>query len=134
MAESTEQVLTFLQALAEKSLPVAKAELEDLKQFAHEQDNISTINAWDLGYYSEKLRQHRYDLSQETLRPWFPADKVVTGLFDTAKQLFDVDIQEDENPNTWHTEVRRFRIFKKGEEIAAFYMDLFARENKRGGA
>ncbi len=133
MADSTEQVLGFLTELAEKSRPLAEQDVAQLKQFAEEQ-GCTDLQSWDVPYYSEKLRQAHYDLSQEDLRPYFPAERVITGLFDVVKRLYDIDIVPVASFDSWHPDVRFYQIYKDGEQIAAFYFDIFARENKRGGA
>uniref|UniRef100_UPI00356ACCFF M3 family metallopeptidase n=1 Tax=Marinobacter sediminum TaxID=256323 RepID=UPI00356ACCFF len=93
MARNTDEVLDFLNQLAAKSKPVAEQEFAELKAFARDEYGVDDLQAWDVGYYSEKLRQQRYDISPETLRPWFPVDKVVPGLFRVAEKLFDVQIE-----------------------------------------
>ncbi|MCG8534408.1 MAG: oligopeptidase A [Pseudomonadales bacterium] len=133
MTETTDQVMDFLYDLAHKALPAAKQEYEELKAFAAQQGQ-SDLQAWDVSYYSEKLKQERYAISQEELRPWFPLEKVLSGLFDIAQRLFSVTFQADQSVDLYHPDVRFYRVFRDGEEIAAFYMDLYARAKKRGGA
>ncbi len=133
MAENRTQVLALLTELADKSRSLAERDIEELTRFAAEQ-GCADPQAWDLGYYSEKLRQQDYALSQEDLRPYFPAERVVTGLFDVVKRLYDIDIIPVAAFDSWHPDVRFYHIFKDGEQIASFYFDLFARESKRGGA
>src|SRR5690606_19019111 len=134
MAKNPQEVLQFLQELAAKSLPVARQEFEELKDFAREQYGQDELQAWDVSYYSEKLRQHRYAISQEELRPWFPVDQVIRGLFQVAERLFGVDIVASDKAELWHPDARYYEVRQNGAPIAAFYTDLFARENKRGGA
>lgn len=133
MTETTDQVMDFLYDLAHKALPAAKQEYEELTAFAAQQGQ-SDLQAWDVSYYSEKLKQERYAISQEELRPWFPLEKVLSGLFDIAQRLFSVTFQADQSVDLYHPDVRFYRVFRDGEEIAAFYMDLYARAKKRGGA
>ena len=133
MTETTDQVMDFLYDLAQKALPAAKQEYEELKAFAAQQGQ-SDLQAWDVSYYSEKLKQERYAISQEELRPWFPLEKVLSGLFEIAQRLFSVTFQADQSVDLYHPDVRFYRVFRDGEEIAAFYMDLYARAKKRGGA
>lgn len=133
MTETTDQVMDFLFDLAKKALPSAKKEFEELKAFAAEQGEPD-LQAWDVSYYSEKLKQQRYAISQEELRPWFPLEKVLNGLFDIAQRLFSVEFKRDESADLYHQDVRFYRVYRDGEEIAAFYMDIYARANKRGGA
>lgn len=106
----------------------------ELKAFAKDEHGLDDLKAWDVGYYSEKLRQQRYDISPETLRPWFPVDKVVPGLFRVAEKLFDVQIEAKPDVETWHEDATAYCISRDGEPIAWFYFDLFARQGKRGGA
>ncbi len=133
MADSTEQVINFLTELADKSKPLAEQDVKQLKTFA-EKEGCTDLQAWDLAYYSEKLRQADYALSQEDLRPYFPAERVISGLFDVVKRLYDIDIVPVASFDSWHPDVRFYQIYKDGEHIAGFYFDIFARENKRGGA
>ena len=134
MAQSGEQVMGFLNDLAAKSKPSAEHDLAELKAFAKEEHGIETLNAWDVGYYAEKLREKKYAISQEVLRPYFPINKVLSGLFHTAQTLFGVDIREESEFDTYHDDVKLFTISKQGEDIARFFLDPYAREGKRGGA
>ncbi|MDI9243757.1 oligopeptidase A [Marinobacter sp. CHS3-4] len=134
MARSVDEVLEFLNQLAEKSKPIAEREFAELKAFASDTHGLEEMQAWDIGYYSEKLRQERYDISPETLRPYFPADKVVSGLFRVAEKLFDVQIEAKPEVETWHEDVTAYCISRGGEPLAWFYLDPYARQGKRGGA
>ncbi len=134
MADSPESVMTFLQDLAQKSKPQAEKELAELKAFALEKYGVTELEAWDIGYYGEKLRQQRYTISQEELRPWFPAEKAIAGMFAVVNRLFGVEFETVAKFDTWHKDVRFFNITRNGEVIGRFYLDLFAREHKRGGA
>lgn len=133
MAGSSQQVISFLEELAEASKPMAEQELAELKAFAAEQ-GCDDLQAWDVPYYGEKLREARYAISQEELKPYFPLDKVLEGLFKVAGQLFDVSIQQLEGEDLWHKDARCYAITRGDEALAHFYLDLFARPNKRGGA
>lgn len=133
MADTPEQVIGFLQELAEKSRPRAERDFAELKAYAGEQ-GCDDLQAWDLAYYSEKLRQQKYDISQEALRPYFPAEKVISGMFEVVGRLFDIDILPVAAFDSWHPDVRFYQIYRDGEQLASFYLDLFAREGKRGGA
>lgn len=133
MAESTEQVIEFLTDLAQQSKPLAERDLAELRRFAATQGCVD-LDAWDVTYYSEKLRTEKYAISQEVLRPYFPAEHVINGMFAIVKRLFDIDIVPVVAFDSWHADVRFYHIFKAGEKIASFYLDLFAREHKRGGA
>lgn len=134
MARSVDEVLGFLHTLAEKSKPVAEQDIADLKAFAFESHGVEELEAWDIGYYSEKLRQQRYDVSPEALRPWFPVDRVVPGLFAVAEKLFNIQIEAKPEVETWHPDATAYCISRNGEPVAWFYLDLFARQGKRGGA
>ncbi|RMA82150.1 M3 family metallopeptidase [Umboniibacter marinipuniceus] len=133
MAESEEQVLNLLNDLAQRSSAQAKAEFAEVESFASEL-GLAPVQPWDVAYVSEKIRQQNYQLSQEELRPYFPVDRVVGGLFEVVKRLFNVDIQRDDTVATWHKDVGYYHLLKQGQPIASFYFDLFAREGKRGGA
>ncbi len=135
MARSCDQVLGFLQQLAEKALPQARRELAELEAFARERHGVGHLEAWDIGYYSEKLRQHRYDITQEELKPYFPEDRVLNGLFGVVERLYGIRITEVEGIDTWHPDVRFFEIRDRdGHLRGEFYLDLYARPHKRGGA
>ncbi|MDH0895691.1 MULTISPECIES: oligopeptidase A [unclassified Pseudomonas] len=133
MAESTDQVLHFLRDLAVRSKPFAARDLDELKAFAAEQ-GVSDLQSWDVGYYSEKLRQQRYSISQEEVRAWFPIDKVLSGLFTIVQKLYGIEIAELKDFDTWHPDVRLFEIRENGQHVGRFFFDLYARANKRGGA
>ncbi len=134
MAESPTQVVEFLEKLASASVPVARRELEELCRFASENGGPEELQAWDVGYYSEKLRQSEYALSQEELRPYFPVERVLTGLFRVANKLFGIEISEVTDGNLWHADARLFAIDRDGVRQGYFYLDLYARDRKRGGA
>lgn len=133
MAESCQQVLDFLQELAEKSRPLGEKDVAELRAFAASQ-GCQQLQAWDASYYSEKLRQAKYALSQEELRPYFPVERVIQGMFTIVQRLFGIEIEEAKGVDVWHPEVSYYKVFHQGEEIASFYFDLFARDHKRGGA
>ena len=134
MADSTDQVMAFLEDLATRSKPQAEKELAELKAYAKESFGIDDLEAWDIGYYSEKLRQQRYAISQEELRPWFPADKSIAGLFDVVNRLYGVEFDIVNDRDIWHKDASLYNIKRDGQVIARFYLDLYAREHKRGGA
>lgn len=133
MAENTDQVLSFLRDLAVRSKPFAEQDLAELKAFAAEQ-GLSDLQSWDVGYYSERLRQQRYSISQEEVRAWFPVDKVLSGLFAIVQKLYGIEIRELKDFDTWHPDVRLFEISENGQHVGRFFFDLYARANKRGGA
>ncbi|EWH11556.1 oligopeptidase A [Catenovulum agarivorans DS-2] len=135
MAESPQQVSDFLYDLANKSKKQAQAELAELTEFAKEQHGIDKLEAWDMSYYAEKLKQQKYAISDEVLRPYFPEEKVISGLFATAQRLFSIEIKPRDGVQTWHESVRFYDIFAQdGQLKGSFYFDLYAREGKRGGA
>ena len=134
MAEKTAQVVDFLQELAAKSKPFAEKEMADLALFAEQEYGVTDIQPWDMAYYSEKLKIKRHSISQEELREYFPLETVLSGLFKVVNQLFDIEVEAVENTELWHEDARYLEIKKNGCKIAAFYLDLYARGNKRGGA
>jgi len=134
MAPSVEAVRAFLLELAEKSRPFAERELDELRRFASRRLGLSELCAWDIPYASEKLRQSLYDISQEELKPYFPEARVFSGMFALVEKLYGINIRETEAPK-WHESVRYFEVLNgKGEKLAAFYVDPYARAHKRGGA
>jgi len=135
MAANTEQVLGFLNELVEKSLPVAKKEYAELQAFAKKEYGVSDLEAWDVPYFSEKLREHTYAISQEEIKPYFPENNVLDGLFSVVNRLYGLQISELNNIDTWHKDVRFFEIRDEHNELRGqFFLDLYARQNKRGGA
>jgi len=135
MAGSTREVMDFLNDLAARAKPKAEQELEELKAFARDEYGVTELAAWDIGYYSEKLRQKRYQVSQEDLRPYFPADQVIAGLFEVVQRLYGLHITEVKGVDVWHPDARFYSITdERGELRGQFYLDLYAREKKRGGA
>ena len=135
MARSPDEVLAFLLDLAERSVPQARAELAEVTAYAREHHGLEQVEPWDLAYYSEKLRVHRYAISQEELRPYFSLPRVLRGLFDVVERLFDIRIAEVGGVDTWHPDVRFFEIRSDtGELRGQFYLDPFARQGKRSGA
>jgi oligopeptidase A len=135
MAETPQQVLDFLTDLANRSKPVAAKELEKLKAYAKQHHGVDTLEMWDMPYYSEKLRHHRYDISQEMVRPYFPLPKVLDGLFGVVQRLYGLSIQPHNGVDTWHPDVQFFDIYEESGELRGqFYLDCFARQGKRSGA
>ena len=134
MAQDTDQVIGFLTELAEKSKPAAEKEFTAICEFAQNEFDVKEINAWDVNFYAEKLKEHRFSISEEKLRPYFPEPTVLSGLFEVVRRLYDIEIEETKNIETWHEDVTTYNITKEGITIARFYLDLYARANKRGGA
>tara|TARA_B100000787_G_scaffold3669_1_gene2772 strand:+ start:509 stop:2548 length:2040 start_codon:yes stop_codon:yes gene_type:complete len=135
MAQSSQQVLEFLGDLATRSKPIAEKEFVELHAFAKKNTEVSEMKAWDMTYFSEKLRQQRYAISQEELKPYFPENKVISGLFAVVNRLYGLKIVERQDIDVWHPSVRFFDIFDAGGALRGqFYLDLYARSHKRGGA
>ncbi|MEH6576240.1 MAG: oligopeptidase A [Amphritea sp.] len=134
MAETPEQVISFLDDLAEKGHAVAQQEYKELQDFAREEQSLTDLQAWDISYFGEKLKQARYAFSQEDIRPYFPMPKVLNGLFEVTGKLFDIQIEEVEAFDSWHQDARLFNVLRDGETIARFFLDPYARAKKRGGA
>lgn len=134
MAETPEQVVSFLNDLAGMSRPQAEKEYQQLQDFALEEFSEPELESWDISYYSEKLKQARYAISQEELRPYFPMAKVLDGMFKITGQLFAIEIEEVAEFDRWHKDARLFNISRDGELIARFFLDPYARAKKRGGA
>jgi oligopeptidase A len=134
MADSSRQVLVFLDDLARRARPFAEKDVVELKAFAREELAIPDLQAWDVAYASEKLRLKRYAFSDQDVKQYFPEDAVIRGLFRVAETLYQVKIVESKAP-AWHPDVRFFEVRDStGAAIGQFYMDLYARETKRGGA
>lgn len=133
MADSAESVVIFLNDLAKTTRPFAKKELEELKEFAREEFSVEELNAWDIPYFSEQLKLNKHNVSQEVLRPYFPLDVVQNGLFQLVGTLYGIEVKEAK-AELWHEDASYYEIFRHGEKIAGFYLDVFARTKKRGGA
>ena len=135
MASSPERVLGFLRELADKARPVAHSELQALREFAASELGIADLEPWDIGYASEKLRERRYDFSEEAIKPYFPLPKVMAGLFALAERVLGAKLVERHGVDTWHPDVQFFDVLNgDGDIIAGVYLDHFTREGKRGGA
>ena len=135
MANNTAEVLGFLEDLAVKSKAQGEQDLVEVTAFAKQNFDQSNLQAWDLPYYSEKLKQDRYAISDEELRPYFPESKVVAGLFEVVHRLFGLQISERKDVDTWHKDVKFFDVLDSNQQLrGSFYLDLYARSKKRGGA
>jgi len=135
MVKKTEEVMAFLRELQQKAYPKAKEEMAFLESFAKENYQIDHLAAWDVAYLSEKLKQEQYDIDDETLRPYFPESKVISGLFTIVEKLYGIQIKPAASIETWHPDVKTYRIYdSNNHHIASFYFDLYARANKRSGA
>jgi len=133
MAESPAQVIHFLRDLAQRARPYAERDVADLRAFAHEHLHLPDPQPWDWPYVSEKLKQARYAFSEQEVRQYFPAPKVLAGLFQIVETLFEVAIRPEQAP-VWNPSVEFYRIERSGQLIGQFYLDQSARFGKRGGA
>jgi oligopeptidase A len=130
MAKSTKQVLSFLEDLARRCMPAAREEFSDLEEFAGRK-----LNAWDLAFYSERLQESRFKVSQEALRPYFPLPKVLAGLFALTQRLYGITVREHPGISVWHRSVRYYDLLDSRDDVVAgFYLDPYSRTEKRSGA
>lgn len=135
MARSVSLVKSFLNDLSHKARPQALREFEELNAFAKQQGFTQALQAWDFAYYSEKLRQQKFNVSEEELRQYFPEPKVLNGMFKVVKKLFGIDIEEVSDFIAWNSAVRMFKVTDQDDQLRGhFYVDLYTREGKRGGA
>jgi oligopeptidase A len=135
MAEKPDDVTHFLEDLADRSWRHARKDLAELREFAKQHYGINDLQSWDMAYFSEKMRQHFYQLSQEEVKAYFPITRVLPGLFAIVEKLYGLQISEINDFDSWHPDVRFFRIHDKhGQLRGQFYLDLYARAKKRGGA
>ncbi len=134
MAETPAQVLEFLREMAQKAKPFAIRDMAELLAFAEQELNLTDFQPWDAAYVSEKLLQARYAFSEQEVKQYFTEPKVIEGLFKVIETLFNVKVKTDQAP-VWHEDARFYRIeTPQGDLVGQFYMDLYARETKRGGA
>lgn len=133
MADSPNKVIGFLRDLAQRAKPYALQDLEDMRQFAAKELNLKDPQAWDWPYIGEKLKEARYSFSEQEVKQYFTAPKVLQGLFKIIETLFDVSIRLDQAP-VWHPAVSFYRIERQGQLVGQFYLDPPARSGKRGGA
>lgn len=135
MAQSPQQVIAFLSDLAQRARPQGEKELAQLRAFAQERFAVDDLQPWDIAYYSEKQKQYLYDISDEQLRPYFPEDRVIKGLFEVIKRIYGIRAKERTDVDVWHPDVRFFELYDDNDQLhGSFYLDLYAREHKRGGA
>ena len=134
MARDVNEVIQFLEDLAKRAKPQAEQELAELRAFAAEQ-GADDLNPWDIGFWSERLREERYSISEEELRPWFPADTVINGMFAVVGKLFGIQFRQRDDVDLWHEDAGFYELVDDdGSVRAAFYLDMYARTGKRGGA
>lgn len=135
MAEKPDDVTDFLEDLADRSWRHARKDLAELRDFAKQYYGIHDLQSWDMAYYSEKMRQHFYQLSQEEVKAYFPITRVLPGLFAILEKLYGLQIAEISDFDSYHPDVRFFQIHdQSGQLRGQFYLDLYARAKKRGGA
>jgi len=135
MAENPQQVLDFLENLATRSKAQGEKELCELKAFAVKNYNVTYFEPWDIAFYSEKQKQALYAINDEELRPYFPEERVLSGLFELVQRIFNIRAVERFDVETYHKDVRFFDLIDQTDEVrGSFYLDLYAREHKRGGA
>lgn len=135
MAQNSEKVLNFLNELLEKAKPAAKKEFEELTDYAKKLDGINQLEKWDGSYYSEKLKQERFNLDDEVLKPYFQLEKVLNGVFEVANKLYGLTFTEVYNIDKYHKDVQTFEVTdESGNLVAVFYTDFFPRKGKRNGA
>ncbi|WP_457913768.1 oligopeptidase A [Candidatus Gillettellia adelgis] len=135
MAASPKKVISFLNDLVKRARPQAEQELMQLYTFTKQHYAIDHLEVWDIPYYSEKQKQCLFLINDEQLRPYFPEQQVVKGLFEVMKRIFGITAQERKNLDAWHTDVRFFDLFDTNNELrGSFYLDLYTRKNKREGA
>ena len=133
MADTPAQVAAFLRDMAKKARPFAQRDVDELRDFAGAELGLDTLESWDIAWASEKLKQQRYSFSDDEVKQYFPEPRVLAGLFRVIESLFAVTLRQDVAP-AWHPDVRFFRIERDGRLIGQFYLDLYARDTKRGGA
>ena len=135
MAGSPEEVLRFLEDLVRRVKPVAQHELLELSEYALERDGLAALEPWDIGYYAEKLKQERYHISEEMLRPYFPATPATAGLFQVMQKLYGLSFAEMPGADVWHPDVKLYELSDEAGTLRGrLYVDLYARAGKRGGA
>jgi oligopeptidase A len=135
MAPSTDTVLAFLHDLAARARPVAERELAELRAFAADELGIADLEPWDVGYAAEKLRERKYALNEEELKPYFALDAVLAGFFEIVRRVFGVSLKLREGVDVWHPDARYYDLIDaEGKVFAGAYVDLYARSGKRGGA
>jgi len=133
MADTPQQVISFLRELAQRARPFAEHDLGELREFAQTESGIAELQAWDISYASEHLRRQRYAFSEQEVKQYFPEDVVLGGMFGLVESLYGLLVRQSQAP-LWHDEVRFFDILDGEQLVGQFYLDLYARNSKRGGA
>lgn len=135
MAESPTKVDEFLAALEPTAKKAAKQDLAELSEYARERDGLPQLQRWDVAFYAEKLKQKRFEIDDETLKPYFALDKTVAGVFAVAKRLYGLSFEEDQDIPVYHSDVKAYRVKdEQGQHLAVFYADFYPRKGKRNGA
>ena len=137
MANSPDDVVAFLKELAAKAKPFAQKELDEINHYSNQIESIRSVEAWDISFISEKLKKSRFTIDNEELRNYFPLSKVLSGLFETVKDLFGCEIHREQEYSAeilWEDSVQIFKVVSEGQTTGYFFFDLFSREEKRGGA
>lgn len=136
MAQNPSTVQTFLSQLLQASRAAGERDLQEIRDFAQKFDGMKDVMPWDFGYYSEKLKEEKYSINEEDLRPYFKLENVVAGVFEHAKNLYGLTFKENKELPVYHPEVKVYEIFeeKSGKYMGLFYTDFFPRETKKGGA
>ena len=134
MARSSDEVLSLLNNLGQKARPLAEKELAEIQSFADKAGGPAKLEGWDIPFYAEQLKKASFDISEEELRPYFPAPRVLDGMFEVVRRLFDIEVRPVDDMPAWHPDVMTYGIWKGETLVARFYLDLYARTGKRGGA
>ena len=134
MAKTTDNVNSFLKEILENSLPAAKKEIEELKTFAFKEDNIDDFQKWDKAYYTEKLKQKRFNLNEEVLKPYFELNNVINGMFQITRKLFNLNFEKTDGIEIYHKDVVTYKVYEDDKYIATLYADFHPRTGKRDGA
>jgi oligopeptidase A len=135
MAENTDEVMEFLNSLAEHARTAALREYKELSAFAKERDGVEMLEGWDVNYYIEQLKNKKFSFSAEELSQYFPLPQVLDGMFTVANRLYGIQLKERKGMELWHPDAKFFELYSKDDElIGGVYMDFYARPKKRGGA
>lgn len=134
MADSPGQVREFLQDLAARALPQARQDVAELSEFAASELGLSPLEPWDIAFASEQLKQARYQVSDEAMKPWFPLPRVLSGLFETVYRLYGITLEPVSQGAVYHSDVQLYQLKEGSQTLAYCYLDLYARKGKRGGA
>src|SRR6056300_2061743 len=132
MANNPEEVCSFLRDLSHKAKPYGLKDFEEVQEAA-KKDGINDLEAWDVAFYSEAIKQEKYSINDQEIKQFFPENKVIEGLFNVIKNLYGIDVVESA-ASVWHKDVKYYELCQNNEVIGSFYLDLYARKNKRGGA